>query len=91
MDKGKGGSSNHDGKGEGGKGGSSSNDAGKGKGGKLGKAKVDPQATMLARAKEAARAREKVEACLNQATLEPNQIEELLARNTLEYMDIATS
>jgi hypothetical protein len=30
-------------------------------------------------------------ACLNQATLEPDPIEDLLVRNTLEYMDIATS
>jgi hypothetical protein len=30
-------------------------------------------------------------ACLNQATLEPDLIEDLLVRNTLEYMDIATS
>jgi hypothetical protein len=29
--------------------------------------------------------------CLNQATLEPDPIEDLLVRNTLEYMDIATS
>jgi hypothetical protein len=29
--------------------------------------------------------------CLNQATLEPDLIEDLLVRNTLEYMDIATS
>jgi hypothetical protein len=31
------------------------------------------------------------QACLNQATLEPDPIEDLLVRNTLEYMDIATS
>ncbi len=30
-------------------------------------------------------------ACLNQATLEPDPIEDLLVRNTLEYMDLATS
>ncbi len=30
-------------------------------------------------------------ACLNQATLEPDPIEDMLLRNTLEYMDIATS
>jgi hypothetical protein len=30
-------------------------------------------------------------ACLNQATLEPDLIEDLLVRNTLEYMDIATT
>jgi hypothetical protein len=30
-------------------------------------------------------------ACLDQATLEPDPIEDLLLRNTLEYMDIATS
>jgi hypothetical protein len=30
-------------------------------------------------------------ACLNQATLEPDPIEDLLVRNTLEYMDSATS
>jgi hypothetical protein len=30
-------------------------------------------------------------ACLNAATLEPNPIEDLLVRNTMEYMDIATS
>ena len=30
-------------------------------------------------------------ACLNQATLEPNPIEDLSVRNTLEYMDMATS
>ncbi len=30
-------------------------------------------------------------ACLNHATLEPDPIEDLLVRNTLEYMDIATS
>ncbi len=29
--------------------------------------------------------------CLNQATLESDPIEDLLVRNTLEYMDIATS
>ena len=31
------------------------------------------------------------QACLNQATLEPDPGEDLLVRNTLEYMDIATS
>jgi hypothetical protein len=31
------------------------------------------------------------QACLNQATLEPDPIEDMLLRNTLEYMDIATS
>ena len=30
-------------------------------------------------------------ACLDKATLEPDPIEALLVRNTLEYMDIATS
>jgi hypothetical protein len=30
-------------------------------------------------------------ACLNQATLEPDPIEDLLVRNKLEYMDIAIS
>ncbi|WP_288993338.1 hypothetical protein [uncultured Marinobacter sp.] len=30
-------------------------------------------------------------ACLNEATLEPDPIEDLLVRNTLEYMDMATS
>jgi hypothetical protein len=30
-------------------------------------------------------------ACLNRATLEPDPIEDLLVRNTMEYMDIATS
>jgi hypothetical protein len=30
-------------------------------------------------------------ACLNQATLEPDLIEDMLVRNTLEYMDMATS
>jgi hypothetical protein len=30
-------------------------------------------------------------ACLNKATLEPDPIEDLLVRNTLEYMDMATS
>jgi hypothetical protein len=30
-------------------------------------------------------------ACLNQANLEPDPVEDLLVRNTLEYMDIATS
>jgi hypothetical protein len=30
-------------------------------------------------------------ACLNKATLKPDPIEDLLARNTLEYMDMATS
>jgi hypothetical protein len=30
------------------------------------------------------------QACLNQASLEPDPIEDLLVRNTLEYMDIAT-
>ncbi len=29
--------------------------------------------------------------CLNEATLEPDPIEDLLVRNTLEYMDMATS
>jgi hypothetical protein len=31
------------------------------------------------------------QACLNKATLEPDTIEDLLVRNTLEYMDMATS
>ena len=30
-------------------------------------------------------------ACLDQATLEPDPVEDLLVRNTLEYMDMATS
>ena len=30
-------------------------------------------------------------ACLNEATLEPNPIKDLLVRNTLEYMDMTTS
>jgi hypothetical protein len=30
-------------------------------------------------------------ACLNQATLEPDPVEDFLVRNNLEYMDIATS
>jgi hypothetical protein len=29
-------------------------------------------------------------ACLNEATLEPDPMEDLLVRNTLEYMDMAT-
>jgi hypothetical protein len=31
------------------------------------------------------------QACLNEVTLETDQIEGLMVRNTLEYMDIATS
>ncbi len=31
------------------------------------------------------------QACLNQASLEPDPIEDLLVRNTLENMDIATT
>jgi hypothetical protein len=47
----------------------------------------------LGRQRESEKRRKRMEtrrACLNQATLEPDQIEDLLVRNTLEYMDMAT-
>jgi hypothetical protein len=34
---------------------------------------------------------EKRRACLNEATLEPDPIKDQLVRNTMEYMDMATS
>jgi hypothetical protein len=47
----------------------------------------------LGRQRESEKRRKRMEtrrACLNQATLEPDQIEDHLVRNTLEYMDTAT-
>ena len=48
----------------------------------------------IERARESEKRRKRMEtrrACLNEATLEPDPIDDLLVRNTLEYMDMATS